>query len=55
MSLIEVKKKVFRFEVHRNGFNENVAIADESKWLAMAKLRELYPGATFALVAGGRK
>lgn len=55
MSLIEVKKKVFHFEVHRNGFTENVAIADESKWLAMAQMRTLYPGANFSLVVGGRK
>jgi hypothetical protein len=55
MSLIEVKKKVFHFEVHRNGFNENVAIADESKWLAMARLRQMYPGASFSFMAGGRK
>ena len=31
---IKEPKKQFDFVVHRNGFNENVAVFDESKWLA---------------------
>ena len=34
---IKEPKKQFDFVVHRNGFNENVAVFDESKWLAMAQ------------------
>ena len=52
---METPKKKFDFVVHRNGFNENVVVFDESKLLAMAQMRTLYPGAKFALVAGGRK
>lgn len=52
---METPKKKFDFVVHRNGFTENVAVFDESKWLAMAQMRTLYPGATFSLVVGGRK
>lgn len=40
---METPKKKFDFVVH------------ESKWLAMAQMRTLYPGAKFSLVAGGRK
>lgn len=54
MSIKEPKKQ-FDFVVHRNGFNENVSVFGESRWLAMAQMRTLYPGATFSLVAGGRK
>ena len=53
--MTQQKQKQFVFAVHRNGYTENVSVHEDSKWLAMAKLRELYPGATFALVAGGRK
>ena len=52
---IKEPKKQFDFVVHRNGFNENVVVFDESKWLAMAQMRTLYSGANFSLVAGGRK
>lgn len=52
---METPKKKFDFVVHRNGFNENVVVFDESKWLAMAQMRTLYPGANFSLVAIGRK
>ena len=52
---IKEPKKQFDFVVHRNGFSETVAVFEESKWLAMAQMRTLYPGAKFALVAGGRK
>ena len=52
---IKEPKKQFDFVVHRNGYSENVAVFEESKWLAMAKMRTLYSGAKFALVAGGRK
>ena len=52
---METPKKKFDFAVHRNGYTENVAVFEESKWLAMAQMRTLYPGAKFALVAGGRK
>ena len=52
---INEPKKQFEFVVHRNGYTENVAVFEESKWLAMAQMRTLYPGAKFALVAGGRK
>ena len=52
---METPKKKFDFVVHRNGFNENVVVSDESKWLAMAQMRTLYPGANFSLVVGGRK
>ena len=52
---IKEPKKQFDFVVHRNGCTENVAGFEESKWLAMAQMRTLYPGAKFALVAGGRK
>ena len=52
---IKEPKKQFDFVVHRNGFNENVSVFDESKWLAMAQMRKAYPGVTFTLVAGGRK
>lgn len=52
---IKEPKKQFEFVVHRNGYTENVAVLDESKWLAMAQMRTLYSGANFSLVAGGRK
>ena len=52
---METPKKQFDFVVHRNGFSENVVVYDESKWLATAQMRTLYPGAKFSLVAGGRK
>ena len=52
---IKEPKKQFEFVVHRNGYTENVAVFEESKWLATAQMRTLYPGAKFALVAGGRK
>lgn len=52
---MEAPKKKYDFVVHRNGFNENVVVFDESKWLAMAKMRALYPGAKFSLVVGGAK
>lgn len=52
---IKEPKKQFDFVVHRNGYKENVAVFEESKWLAMAKMRTIYPGAKFDLVAGGRK
>jgi hypothetical protein len=52
---METPKKKFDFVVHRNGFSENVVVFDESKWLAMAQMRTLYPGANFSLVVGGRK
>jgi hypothetical protein len=52
---METPKKKFDFVVHRNGFTENVVVFDESKWLAMAQMRTLYPGANFSLVVGGRK
>ena len=52
---METPKKKFDFVVHRNCFNENVVVLDESKWLAMAQMRTLYPGANFSLVVGGRK
>jgi hypothetical protein len=54
MALVAHNKK-FDFVVHRNGFNENVAVYDESKWLAMAQMRKLYPGEKFSLVVGGKK
>lgn len=52
---IKEPKKQFEFVAHCNGYTENVAVFEESKWLAMAQMRTLYPGAKFALVAGGRK
>lgn len=52
---METPKKKFDFVVHRNGFNENVVVFHESKWLAMAQMRTLYSVANFSLVAGGRK
>jgi len=52
---MKTPKKQFDFVVHRNGFNENVSVFDESKWLAMAQMRELFPGASFTLVVGGKK
>ena len=52
---IQEPKKQFGFVVHRNGYTENVAVFEESKWLAMAQMRTLYSGANFSLVAGGRK
>lgn len=52
---METPKKKFDFVVHHNGFNENVVVFGESKWLAMAQMRTLYSGANFSLVAGGRK
>jgi len=52
---MKTPKKKFDFIVHRNGFDENVAVFDESKWLAMAQMRDLYPGTAFTLVAGARK
>lgn len=52
---IKEPKRRFDFVVHRNGYNENVAVFDESKWLAMAQMRTLYPGSKFSLVVGGRK
>ena len=52
---IKEPKRRFDFVVDRNGYNENVAVFDESKWLAMAQMRTLYPGANFSLIAGGRK
>lgn len=52
---IKEPKKQFEFVVHRNGYTENVAVFEESKWLAMAQMRTLYSGANFSLVAGGRK
>lgn len=52
---IKEPKKQFDFVVHRNGYNENVVVYDESKWLATAQVRTLYPGSKFSLVVGGRK
>ena len=52
---IKEPKKRFDFVVHRNGYSENVAVFEESKWIAMAQMRTLYPGAKLSLVAGGRK
>ena len=40
----------FDFKVLYNGYTENVAVFDESKWLAIAQMRKLYPGKTFELV-----
>jgi hypothetical protein len=48
-------KNRYDFVVHRHGFDENVSVFGESKWLAMAKMRGLYPNAEFTLVLGGRK
>ena len=55
MALTDIKTRRFHFVVRRNGFEENVTLSDESKWLAMARLRQLYPGAQFSLLAGGKK
>lgn len=52
---MDVKQKQFDFVVHRNGYTENVSVHEDSKWLAMAKMRELYPGASFNLVVGGAR
>lgn len=55
MSRLDPKKKNFDLVVHRNGFTENVSVAEESKWLALALVKEMYPGASVSLVAGGKK
>ena len=40
----------FDFKVLYNGYTENVAVFDESKWLAIAQVRKRYPGEKFELV-----
>ena len=51
MSLVKTVNKRFTFVLHRNGFTESVIVNEESKWLAQAKMREMYPGAKFTMVA----
>ena len=45
----------FDFAVRRDGYSRNVAVFDESKWLAMAQMRKLYPGEKFDFVSGNTK
>ena len=45
----------FDFKVLYNGYTENVAIFDESKWLAIDQMRKLYPNAKFELVSENKK
>lgn len=50
----EEKRKLpqqFDFKVLYNDYTENVAVFDESKWLAIAQMRKLYPDAKFELVS----
>ena len=45
-------KKKFDFQVRYNGYVENVVVFDESKWLAIAQMRKLYPGRKFDIIEG---
>ena len=45
----EKKLEQFDFEIVYDGYTENVAVFDESIWLAKAQMRQLYPGKEFYL------
>ena len=47
----EKRLKQFDFKVLYNGYSENAAVFDESKWLAIDQMRKLYPNAKFELVS----
>ncbi len=48
----EVPWKILNdFKALYNGYTENVAVFDETKWLAIAQMRKLYPGEKFELVS----
>ena len=44
------KEHQFVFVIHHNGYDEHVAVHDESKWLAINRMRRLYPNDKFDLV-----
>ena len=51
----EKRLKQFDFKVLYNGYSENAAVFDESKWLAIDQMRKLYPNAKFELVSENKK
>ena len=45
-----MNEKKFTFAVHFNGYHKDVIAYAESKWLAQAKVRKMYPGNKFDLI-----
>ena len=47
----EGEKMRFSFRIHYHGYTERASVYDESKWLAIAQMRERYPDGMFELVS----
>ena len=45
-----MNEKKFTFAVHFNGYHKDVIAYAESKWLAQAKVRKMYPNNKFDLI-----